>query len=101
MFPKLDAPEIERLRRFGETQTYALGERLVTAGDVSPGMFVILSGEVALTQHSALGGDEPIVTYVPGSFMGEVAQLSGRPSLTDARATKPVEALVILCLAKF
>ncbi len=95
MFPKLDAPEIERLRRFGETQTYAQGEHLVTAGDVSPGMFVILSGEVALTQHSALAGDEPIVTYVPGSFMGEVAQLSGRPSLTDARATKPVEALVI------
>jgi thioredoxin reductase (NADPH) len=95
MFPKLDAPEIERLRRFGETQTYTQGEHLVTAGDVSPGMFVILSGEVALTQHSALGGDEPIVTYVPGSFMGEVAQLSGRPSLTDARATKPVEALVI------
>jgi thioredoxin reductase (NADPH) len=95
MFPKLDALEIERLRRFGETQTYARGEHLVTAGDVSPGMFIILSGEVALTQHSALGGDEPIVRYVPGSFMGEVAQLSGRPSLTDARATKPVEALVI------
>jgi thioredoxin reductase (NADPH) len=95
MFPKLDPAEIERLRRFGETQTYAQGERLVTAGEASQGMFVILSGEVALTQHSALGGDEPIVTYVPGSFMGEVAQLSGRPSLTDARATKPVEALVI------
>ena len=95
MFPKLEPAEIERLRRFGETRTYSQGDRLVTAGDVSPGMFVILTGEVALIQHSALEGDQPIVTYVPGSFMGEVAQLSGRPSLTDGRATKPVEALVI------
>lgn len=95
MFPLLRPAEMDRLRRFGDTRTYGAGERLVAAGDVSPGMFVILSGEVAVTQHSALEGDRPIVTYVPGSFMGELAQLSGRPSLIDAHATKPVEALVI------
>ncbi len=97
MFPRLAPAEIERLRRFGETptRTFSEGERLVTAGEVSPGMFVILSGEVVITQHSPLEGDQPIVTYGPGSFVGEIAQLSGRPSLTDARATKPVEALVI------
>jgi len=95
MFPLLRPAEMDRLRRFGDTRTYGAGERLVAAGDVSPGMFVILSGEVAVTQHSVLEGDRAIVTYVPGSFMGELAQLSGRPSLIDARATKPVEALVI------
>src|SRR5439155_461609 len=31
----------------------------------------------------------------PGSFMGELSQLSGRPSLVDAHAVKPVEALFI------
>jgi thioredoxin reductase (NADPH) len=95
MFPKLEPAEIERLRRFGEMRTYAEGDRLVTAGDVSPGVFVVLRGEVAVTQHSLLEGDQPIVTHVPGSFMGELAQLSGRPALVDARATGPVEALVI------
>ena len=30
-----------------------------------------------------------------GAPMGELAQLSGRPALVDARATKPVEAIVI------
>jgi len=95
MFPTLEPAEIDRLRRFGEARTYAAGERLVTTGDVSPGLFVILSGEVAITQHNPLGRDEPIITHGPGSFMGELAQLSGRPSLVDAQATKPVEALVI------
>jgi thioredoxin reductase (NADPH) len=58
-------------------------------------MFVVLRGEVAVSQHNVLGHSEPIVTHPPGSFMGELAQLSGRPALVDARATKPVEAIVI------
>jgi thioredoxin reductase (NADPH) len=58
-------------------------------------MFVVLSGEMAISQHNVLGHEEPIVTHGPGSFMGELAQLSGRPSLVDARATKDVEAIVI------
>ncbi|HVI73889.1 MAG TPA: cyclic nucleotide-binding domain-containing protein, partial [Anaeromyxobacteraceae bacterium] len=95
MFPTLDAAEMERLRRFGERRTYRAGERLVTTGEVSPGMFVIVSGEVAVSQHSLLGRDQPIVSYGPGSFMGELAQLSGQPALVDARATKPVDSFVI------
>jgi thioredoxin reductase (NADPH) len=95
MFPRLDPAEIDRVRRFGEPRTYGPGERLVATGEVSPGMFVIVSGEVAVTQHSVLGRDQPIVTHGPGSFMGELAQLSGQPSLVEAHATKPVDALVI------
>jgi thioredoxin reductase (NADPH) len=95
MFPRLDAAEIDRLRHFGESRTYAAGERLVSSGEVSPGMFVVLSGEIAVSQHNVLGREEPIVTHGLGSFMGELAQLSGRPSLVDARATKDVEAVVI------
>ena len=83
------------MRPFGETRTYDTDERLVTSGEVSPGMFVVLRGEVAVSQHNVLGHSEPIVTHPPGSFMGELAQLSGRPALVDARATKPVEAIVI------
>jgi len=95
MFPILEPQEIDRLQRFGERRAYSARERLLATGDVSPGMFVVLDGEVAITQHNALGREEAIVTHVPGSFIGELNQLSGRPSLVDARAVKPVEALVI------
>ncbi len=95
MFPTLEPAEIERLRRFGETRTYPAGERLLATGEASPGMFVILSGEIAITQDNELGRHQHIVTHGPGSFMGELAQLSGRPSLVDAQATSPVEAVVI------
>jgi len=95
MFPTLEQAEVDRLGRFGETRTYAAGDRLVSTGEVSPGMFVILAGEVAVTQHNALGRDQPIVTHHAGSFMGELAQLSGRPALVDARAITAVDALII------
>ena len=37
----------------------------------------------------------PITTHGPGAFMGELAQLSGRPALVDAYAQGTVEALII------
>ena len=36
-----------------------------------------------------------VVTHGPGSFMGELAQLSGRPALVDGVARGAVEAVVI------
>jgi thioredoxin reductase (NADPH) len=95
MFPTLTPTEIARLRRFGEVRRHAAGEQLVRTGEPSPGMLVVLSGELAVSQHNVLGRSEPIVTHEPGGFMGELAQLSGRPALVDAVAVKPVEILVI------
>src|SRR2546428_667281 len=95
MFPVLEPAEIDRLRRFGEPRSYGAGERLSTTGEIGPGMLVILAGKVVITQRDELADHEPIVTYGPGSFLGELAQLSGRPSLVDGQAQGAVEVLVI------
>ena len=95
MFPVLGPAEIDRMRRFGETRSYRAGERLTTTGEVGPGMFVILAGNVVVTQRDELAHHPPIVTVGPGSFLGELAQLSGRPALVDGEAQSRVEALVI------
>lgn len=95
MFPKLEASEIGRARRFGEVRRFAQGEALAQVGEIAPGLMVILSGEVEVTRRDNAGGHTPITTHVPGSFMGELAQLAGRPSLVDAIALTSVEALII------
>ncbi|HEY4123419.1 MAG TPA: FAD-dependent oxidoreductase, partial [Rhizomicrobium sp.] len=95
MFPVLEAADIARLERFGERATYAAGERLFTTGEISPGLFVIHSGTVDVTQRGQVNDKQLIVSYGPGHFMGELAQLSNRPSLVDAQATSEVQALVI------
>ena len=95
MFPTLAPAEIERLRRFGVLRSYGAGEALVKVGEVGQGLTIILAGEVQITQHDQSGRRELIVTHGPGAFMGELAQLSGRPALVDAYAQGPVEALII------
>jgi thioredoxin reductase (NADPH) len=91
----LQPAEIERLARFGQLKSYAASECIVSTGKVAPGAFVILSGRIDITQRGRMGDSELIVTHGPGSFMGELAQLSGRPSLVDAYAKAVVEAIVI------
>jgi thioredoxin reductase (NADPH) len=95
MFPVLEPAEIGRLWRFGELKSYAAGERIVATGQIAPGAIVILAGRVDVMQSGGLGHSRLIVTHGPGSFMGELAQLSDRPSLVDAYAKEAVEALVI------
>jgi thioredoxin reductase (NADPH) len=95
MFPTLDPSEIERVRRFGEVRSYGAGEALATVGDVGLGLMIILAGEVDITRRDQSGRRDPIVTHGPGAFMGELAQLAGRPALVDAHAQGPVEALII------
>jgi thioredoxin reductase (NADPH) len=92
MFARLAPAEIERLRRFGEPRTYRGGALLTETGVAAPGMFILLRGEVLVRSHDDA---TPIVTHGPGSFTGELAQLSGRPSLVDSIAVGEVEALLV------
>jgi thioredoxin reductase (NADPH) len=94
-FPHLEASEVERVRRFGEVQSFGAGEALATVGNVGHGLSIILAGEVEVTQHDRSGHGAFIVAHGPGAFLGELAQLAGRPSLVDARARGPVQALSI------
>src|SRR5438105_2459170 len=95
MFPVLEPAEIERVRRFGKVRSYGAGEALARVGQVGLGLTIILGGNVVITQHDQSGRRTAIVTHGPGAFMGELAQLAGRPALIDAHAKEPVEALII------
>jgi thioredoxin reductase (NADPH) len=94
-FPALTSPEIARMRRFGEIRTYRDGESLFEAGKPGPGMFVILSGHVAITQRDGLGHVTPVIDQGPGQFLAEIGQLSGRVALVDGHAEGEVETLLI------
>src|ERR1700682_5490287 len=94
-FPVLTAPEIARMRRFGELRRYSDGELLFETGKPGPGMFVILSGHVAITQRDGLGHVTPVIDQGPGQFLAEIGQLSGRVALVDGHAEGDVETLLI------
>jgi thioredoxin reductase (NADPH) len=111
MFPVLSQAEIDRVRRFGDVKRFAAAEFLFQAGEAVPGMYVILSGRVAIVPRDGLGQAVPVAAFaqligapveemtevVPGEVMAEIGQLSGRPDLSvfDARAVGDVEAIVV------
>src|SRR3981081_2290838 len=94
-FPELTPQEIARMRRFGEVRHYKDGEMLFETGKPGPGMFVILSGQVGITQRDGLGHVTPVIDQGPGQFLAEIGQLSGRVALVDGHAEGDVETLLI------
>jgi thioredoxin reductase (NADPH) len=94
-FPALTPSEIERMRRFGELRAYKHGEALFETGKPGPGMFVVLTGHVAITQRDGLGHVTPVIDQGPGQFLAEIGQLSGRVALVDGHAEGEVETLLI------
>jgi thioredoxin reductase (NADPH) len=94
-FPSLTPQEIARMRRFGEERHYKHGETLFETGKPGPGMFVVLSGHVAITQRDGFGHVTPIIDQGPGQFLAEIGQLSGRAALVDGHAEGDVETLLI------
>ncbi len=94
-FPTLTPQEIARMRRFGEARNYEDGERLFETGKPGPGMFVVLSGHVAISQRDGFGHITPIIDQGPGQFLAEIGQLSGRVALVDGHAEGDVETLLI------
>lgn len=95
MFPILEPEEIDRIRRFGDRAHAKAGAVLAKAGEVSPGVMVVLEGAARVTRRDALDETHLIVEHGPGAFIGELAQLSNRPSLVDVHAVTDLEVLRI------
>ena len=95
MFPELSAAELARVRTFGGAEALR-GRRdsWCSTGEAGRGITVILQGRVAVMRRDDGGqarpGRDP--QRRPG-FMGELAQLAGRPSLVDGIAVGKVEAV--------
>jgi thioredoxin reductase (NADPH) len=94
IFPHLEATDIERAWRFGEVRRFAAGEALAAIGEIGLGLAIILSGQVDVYRYDAHGKRQHLYTFGPGAFVGELAQLAGRPSFGDGIVTEPVEALI-------
>ena len=88
-FPALTPQEIERMRHFGEIRTFKDGERLFETGKPGPGMFVVLSGHVAITQRDGLGHVTPVIDQGPGQFSprSDNCPAASRSSMGMPRAT--------------
>ena len=92
VFQDLSRREFERVREVLHPRTYSAEETIVRAGDPGVGMYIILSGEVAVLQEEADGAAVEVATFGEGDFFGDQVLLdeSPRPASAVARQSTRV-----------
>ncbi|HET9637063.1 MAG TPA: FAD-dependent oxidoreductase [Gemmatimonadaceae bacterium] len=91
-FPVLSESQLARLGQHGHRRAVRIGEVLVDVGDTVRNFYVVLSGAIEGVQLRQ-GGGIRLKTLRAGQFSGEVAMLSGRPSLITLRVCQDGELL--------
>ncbi|BCG00021.1 hypothetical protein PPGU19_045890 [Paraburkholderia sp. PGU19] len=94
-YPHFSTADIEKMMRFGMIEHWRSGDVMFRIGQPGLGMRVLLSGRARLSRRDGLGRSQTIVELGAGQFLGEVAQLTGKPALADGLALDDVDALMI------
>ena len=89
IFQDLSRREFERMRGILHRRSFSTDEAIVREGDVGVGMYVILSGEVAILQEGTDGKMIELVTFGEGDFFGDQVLLdeSARTASAVARSS--------------
>ncbi|MFO0896528.1 MAG: FAD-dependent oxidoreductase [Pirellulales bacterium] len=93
MFPRLEASELEQLRRLAQTRPFAAGDLLFAAGQAEIDFHVVVAGQVEVI--NPVDGDRVVARHGPGEFVGDIDLLTGRPVIVLARSRGDSETLVV------
>jgi thioredoxin reductase (NADPH) len=93
-WPLLSASELAQVSAFGSERPTADGEVLFAAGEASDDLFVVLEGEAEVVRSDG-AADEPVATFAPGGFIGELTLLTGQRRFLTARVTRAGRVLVV------
>ncbi len=92
LFEHLRPDQLQWLLDHGEEYQADAGTYLFHQGDEADYFYVVLNGEVQITQ--VINGQEQVLnTHHDGGFSGEVPLLSGTPYIASARAIQPTQLL--------
>ncbi|MEY2434535.1 MAG: thioredoxin reductase, partial [Acidimicrobiaceae bacterium] len=85
-FPRLSDAQLKRLRSYGTPQTVEVGDVLYGPGDGTYDLIVTDDATVEIVQPATHDGpEETLVTFGPGSFLGELNMLTGQAVYLLAR----------------
>ena len=90
LFSRMPQRELQRIGQLADEVTVDAGQRLATKGRIGHEFFVVMDGQVAVTD-----GARTLDTLGPGGFFGEIALLDGRRRTATVRATEPTRLLVL------
>jgi thioredoxin reductase (NADPH) len=88
-FPELTEDMVERLRAYGEEESFPAGELLYSYGDRKIPMFVVIEGEVDIYLSSAEGDAKIYTRHRKRNFTGEFNLLNSQGAVVEARTVAP------------
>lgn len=93
IFQDLSRREFARIQGILHRRTFTADEAIVREGDMGVGMYVILSGEVAIVQQDAEGNLAELATFHEGDFFGDQVLLDESPRTASAIARATTRAV--------
>ncbi len=94
MFAELARSHLREISTMLQKQTYAPGRKVFEQGQPGLGLYIMVSGEVEISQEDE-DGSRPVLSHVkPGESFGELALLDDAPLTATATAIEETELVV-------
>ena len=85
--PPLTDAELSEIAPFGDEREVRAGELLFEAGEATNDLLVVLEGELQVLRGSS-GEEILVMSFGPGSFVGELTLLTGQRRFLSCRASR-------------
>ncbi len=92
--PPLTDAELSEIAPFGDEREVRAGELLFEAGEATNDLLVVLEGELQVLRGSS-GEEILVMSFGPGSFVGELTLLTGQRRFLSCRAVEAGRVLVV------
>ena len=89
IFQDLTRREFNKIESILHRRNWNVDEAIINEGDPGLGMYIIVAGEVRITQVGEDGVQQQLATLTGGDFFGEQALLDESPRTASAFANEP------------
>ena len=95
LFSELPPPDLKPIASIAEEHAFADGDTIARQGDEGDEMYIIVTGEVAVTVRDGDGAERIVAIRSTGDAVGEMSVVTNEPRMADLVARGPVRLLTI------
>ncbi|MEM7626927.1 MAG: FAD-dependent oxidoreductase [Planctomycetota bacterium] len=95
LHPELDSEQISTVARYGRSCTFAPGDTLFRHGQRDAPFVVLKTGRVDIFERTSPTERHLIAKVIAGRFIGDQSMFTGEPTVAEAEAAEPCEALIL------
>lgn len=91
----LTPEELKDLHTQGVRRVFRRGGFLMTEGEASDHVIILLAGRAKVSSYTAEGKEVVLAVRGPGDLLGELSAFDGEPRLATVSALESIEALIV------